>query len=276
MPELERMLTALQEEIAWPETPDLARSVTARLEAEPAAGAERAALGERLAPAERPRFAHRFRLAGGLRRSLVLAALALLILAGGVYAAVPGVRDAVRDFLGLQGATVERRTTLPTPGPERALDLGSRTTLEAATKQVGFTPLVPDALGAPDRVYLRQGLPGGELSLAYRPRSGLPRARTTDLGALLSEFRGDLSPEYIEKVVGPATSTQRLTIDGDRAIWIEGAPHFLLYRDENGQVIESTMRLAQNALLLEHGDLLIRLEGAFGREQAVAIARSLP
>jgi hypothetical protein len=262
MPELERNLTALREEIAWPETPDLAQSVIARLEAEPAA--------------ERPRPARRFSFgAGGLRRSLVLAALALLILAGGVYAAVPGVRDAVRDFLGLEGATVERRPTLPTPGPERPLDLGARTTLTAAADRVDFTPLVPGALGQPDGVYLRQGLPGGELSLAYRARPGLPRARTTELGALLSEFRGDLSPEYIDKVVGPATSTERLTIDGDRAIWIEGAPHFLLYRDQNGQLIESTMRLAQNALLLEHGNLLIRLEGAFGRGRAVEIARSL-
>jgi hypothetical protein len=265
MPELERMLAGVGEEIAWPDTPDLARSVIVRLEAEDVA-AERT---------QRPRFARRFGLGAGLRRSLVLAALALLILAGGVYAAVPGVRDAVRDFLGLEGATVERRPTLPTPGPERPLDLGGRTTLAAAADRVDFTPLVPDALGQPDGVYLRQGLPGGELSLAYRARPGLPRAGTTELGALLSEFRGDLSPEYLGKVVGPATSTERLTIDGDRAIWIEGAPHFLIYRDENGRVIESTMRLAQNALLLEHGNLLIRLEGAFGRDRAVAIARSL-
>jgi hypothetical protein len=274
MPELERMLASVGEEIAWPPTPDLARSVMERLEAD----AERAPFGDRPTSGE-PRLAgrgaRRFRLGGGLRRSLVLAMLALLILAGGVYAAVPGVRDAVKDFLGLQGATVERRPTLPTPRPERALDLGTRTTLEAATYRVAFAPLVPAALGSPDRVYLRRGLPGGELSLAYRPRPGLPRTRTTDLGALLSEFRGDLVPEYIRKVAGPATSAERLAIDGDRAIWIEGAPHFLIYRDPNGDVIESTMRLAQNVLLLERGDLLIRLEGAFDRERAVAIARSL-
>jgi hypothetical protein len=275
MPDLERMLTSVGEEVAWPPTPDLARSVMARLEAEAdPEGVDRPASDEQ--PRTAGRFAGGFRLlGGGLRRSLVLAALALLILAGGVYAAVPGVRDAVNDFLGLQGATVERRATLPTPRPERALDLGTRTTLEAASDRLAFAPLVPAALGRPDRVYLRRGLPGGELSLAYRPRPGLPRARTTDLGVLLSEFRGDLIPEYIGKVVGPATSAERLTIDGDRAIWIEGAPHFLIYRDPNGEVIESTMRLAQNVLLLEHGDLLIRLEGAFGRDRAVAIARSL-
>jgi hypothetical protein len=259
MPELERMLANLGEDLAWPETPDLATGVMRRLDG-PDRGAERR-------PARR-RFA-------GLSRSLALAALGLLVLAGGVYAAVPGVRDAVRDFFGLEGATVERRQTLPTPPPERPLDLGTRMTLAEATERVGFTPLLPEALGEPDGVYLRSGLPGGELSLTYRAAPGLPRTRSTRLGALLSEFRGDLTPEYLGKVVGAATTTERLAIDGDRAIWIEGAPHFLLYRGPDGEIIESSMRVAQNALLLERGQLLIRLEGAFGRERAVAIARSL-
>src|SRR5262245_2318087 len=112
MAELERTLAKIGEELAWPETPELAHGVMARLD-RPERSASRS----------------RFRLTG-LRRSLVLAALALLILAGGVYAAVPAVRDAVEDLLGLEGATVERRATLPTPPPERALDLGTPTTLE--------------------------------------------------------------------------------------------------------------------------------------------------
>jgi hypothetical protein len=66
-----------------------------------------------------------------------------------------------------------------------------------------------------------------------------------------------------------------VTVDGDRAIWVEGAPHFLLYRDPDGLIVESSMRIAQNALLVERGALLVRLEGAFDRERALAIARSL-
>jgi len=262
MPELERMLSRLGEELAWPETPDLSARVTSRLD-EPAVRGER--------PARRP-------LGGlvGLRRTLVLAAAAMLLLAGTVFAAAPGVRDAVLDFLGLQGATVERREHLPTPPPERPLDLGTRMTLDEATERIAFAPLLPRALGEPDGVYVREGLPGGELSLAYRARPGLPRARSTRLGALVGEFRGDLSPEYLGKVVGPGTTVERLTVDGARAIWVEGAPHFLLYRDPDGLIVESSMRMAQNALLLEHGALLVRLEGAFDRERALAIARSLP
>ena len=100
MPELERMLSQLGRELDWPETPDLAPRIRARL-----AG-----------PAPRRR---RASLSWGLRRSLALALVLLLVLAAVTAAAVPGVRDAVLEFLGLQGATVERRTTLLMPPPER-------------------------------------------------------------------------------------------------------------------------------------------------------------
>jgi hypothetical protein len=256
MPELERMLTQLGRELDWPETPDLAPRVRARL-----AG-----------PAPRRR---RSALTWGLRRSLALALVLLLLLAAVTAAAVPGVRDAVLEFLGLQGATVERRISLPTPPPERPLDLGRRTTLEDAAGLLAFEPLVPADLGDPDGVFVRRGVPGGEVSLTYWPQPGLPRARSTRLGLLLSEFRGDLHRDYVGKIVGPAAVVERLTLDGGRAIWIEGAEHFFFYRDPNGQMIENELRLAENVLLLERGDLLVRLEGAFSRPQAIRIARSL-
>jgi hypothetical protein len=254
MPELERMLTRLGDELDWPATPDLAASVTSRLEQ----------------PARRPRLGF-----AGLRRSLAVAVVGLLLVAGTVFAAVPGVRHAVLDFFGLRGATVERRETLPTPPPERRLDLGTRTTLAGAADQLGFAPLVPAALGEPDGVYVRRGLPGGELSLTYLARPGLPRARTTRLGALLSEFRGDLSPEYLGKIVGPATKAERLHVDGQPAIWVEGAPHLFFYRDRRGRFVDTSLRLAQNVLLLEHDRLLVRIEGAFDRQRAIELARSL-
>jgi hypothetical protein len=118
-------------------------------------------------------------------------------------------------------------------------------------------------------------VPGGELSLTYRPRPGLRRARTTRVGLLLSEFRGDLHRDYVGKIVGPAAVVERLVVEGGRAIWIEGAEHFFFYRDPNGQMIEHELRLAENVLLVERWDLLVRLEGSFSREQAIRIARSL-
>ena len=81
--------------------------------------------------------------------------------------------------------------------------------------------------------------------------------------------------QFVRKLAGPGTKIERLTVDGLPAIWIEGAQHFFFYRDPNGNIVENEMRLAQNVLLLERGRLLVRLEGAFDRAQAVAIARSL-
>jgi hypothetical protein len=182
----------------------------------------------------------------------------------------------VLEFFGLQGATVERRETLPTPPPVRPLDLGTRTTLEAAAQRVAFEPLVPTDPGEPDAVYVHERAPGGELSLTYGPRPGLPRSRTTDLGLLVTEIRGDLTPEFFGKLAGPEAVIQPLRVDGKRAVWIEGAEHFFFYRGPDGEIVEDELRLAQNVLLLERGPLLVRLEGAFDRDRAVEIAESLP
>jgi len=209
-----------------------------------------------------------------LRRPLALAALALLLLAGAAFAAAPGVRDAVLELLGVRGATVERRERLPAVPELAPLELGRRVSLEQARAALDFDPLVPAFLRRPDAVFVRD-VPGGELSLAYRPRRGLPAARTTRLGLLMSEFRGDLLPEYLGKIAGAAASVERLSVDGDQAIWIEGAPHLFFYRSPREDFTELPLRLAQNVLLLERGRLLVRLEGAFERRRAIALARSL-
>jgi hypothetical protein len=253
MSELERQLTQLGRELDWPATPDLAESVSRRLPS----------------PVSRRRRPVIF------RRSLAIALAALLILAGGVVAAVPGVRDAVLELFGLQGATVERREQLP-PAPRPApLQLGERTTLAEARGSLAFDPLVPEAAGEPIGVFIDTGVRGGLFSLAYRPGDGLPRARSTNFGLLVSEFRGDLSPEYFGKTAGQATRIERLRIDGERAIWLEGAPHFFFYRAPGEPFREENLRIAQNVLLLERGNVLVRLEGAFDRDKAVELARSL-
>ena len=257
MTELERTLTQLGRELDYPPTPALAPRVRAQL--------------------ERPAPRHRRALlpAAGLRRALALALVGLLVLAGGVFAAVPSVRDAVLEFFGLQGATVERREQLPAPPELRPLRLGQRTTLDGAAQVLGFTPLVPADPGRPDGVYVRRDIPGGELALAYRPEPGLPEATTTGLGLLVTEFRGDLVPELIGKLAGGATDIEALTLNGERALWIEGGSHLFFYRRPDGMTSERELRLAANVLLLERGRMLVRLEGAFGFERAKRIAASL-
>jgi hypothetical protein len=250
--ELERQLTRVGRELDWPATPDLASSVAPRLRASP------------------PR--RSFVRPTGFRRSLAIAVVGLLVLAGGVVAAVPSVRDSVLEFFGLQGATIERREVLPPIPDLRPLVLGDRTTLDSARDSLEFEPLVPGAAGRPDAVYVNGRR---AISLAYRPRAGMPESRGTGLGLLVTEFRGDVPPEYIGKIAQEATVIEQLRVDGERGIWMEGAPHVFFYRRPDGTFADESLRIAGNVLLLERGRLLIRLEGAFGRARALELARSL-
>jgi hypothetical protein len=253
MTELDRQLELLGREVAYPATPNLATAVARRLRA-----------GE---------VPHRSRLSP--RAVLALAVVSGLLLAAGAIAAVPPARDAVLDLVGLRGVSVERTPTPPRAPIAEPPPPGRPSSLAAARQTLGFRPLVPARLGEPDLVFVRRGPPGGELSLVYRPRPGLPRSRYTDVGLLVGEFRGDLEPDLLGKVVGPGTRVEHLRVRGDPAVWIAGAPHEVFYRGPAGGIRTATIRLAGNVLLLARGGRLIRLEGVFGRHAAVRIARSL-
>jgi len=111
--DLEARLSELA--VEWPEAPDVAPRVRARLEARPR---------RRLWP----------------RIAVPVAVLALV-------AAVPPARSTVLDWLGLDGVKIERVPKAPTPAPTiTPLDLGERVPLASAK-------LVPSELGAPDAVY---------------------------------------------------------------------------------------------------------------------------
>jgi hypothetical protein len=251
---LEHALVRLGAELAFPETPDVAASVRRRL-------------------AEHP---HRRGLRLPERRTLAVV-FALLALAIGVALAVPPARSAILEFFHLRGATVERVETLPR-APDRiasALELGRPASLEDAARRAEFDILVPEALGEPDGVYYSTVLAGGKVSLVYRPSEDLPRSRFTGVGLLLTEFRGDFTPEFVGKLADQATRIERLTVGGHQALWLEGGPHVVFFGTPNGGFGEDQVRLAGNTLLVQHGNVLVRLEGKLGRDRAVAIAESL-
>ena len=235
MSELQRELELLRADVEFPATPDIAATV-----------------GQRLGrPARRrPR----------APRRLALALVAALVLLAALTAAVPSARDAVLDLFGLDGATVEIRPELPSSETAPDLRLGERSSLGAAREAADYHVLVPAALGPPDGVFLNRAAPGGEVSLSYR-----------DGRLLVSQFRGDRDPDYVGKIASQATTVHRL----EGAVWIEGAPHFFFYRTPDGGLREDTLRLAGNVLLVERGELLVRIEGARSERRALEIADSL-
>ena len=251
MSELEQALLRLGSELEFPETPDVA-----------------AAVHRRLAGAPRRR---------RLGRTLAVAFALVAVLVGAVLA-VPPARSAILEWLGLRGATVEKVETLPEL-PSRVpagLELGRPVPIEDGRPRVDFPSLlVPAALGAPDAAYYSSVVPGGKVSLVYEPRGDVPRSRFTGVGLLVTEFSGRASPEFVSKLVDQGVTVERIEVEGRPGLWIEGGPHALLFRGPGGRILEDAARLAGNTLLLQHGSLLVRLEGELSRERALEIAASL-
>ena len=91
----------------------------------------------------------------------------------------------------------------------------------------------------------------------------------------MTQFPGDVDQGFIEKGLGPGTRLESVTVNGRPGYWIEGRPHAFVYRDANGNVRDESYRLAGNVLLWEDGDLLLRLESALSKEEALRIASSV-
>jgi hypothetical protein len=257
LPDLERRLTALRDEVAWPQTPDVAAAVRARL----------AAATPATAPARRR-----------LVRPAPAVAFALLVVLalGAVLAASPEVRARFREWLGLGAARIERVERLPDVAPARALHLGRRTTLAAAARATGLPLVTIRALGAPDAVYLSRRIGGGAVSLVYAARPGLP-ASTAGTGALLGEFRGD--PIAFVKQLAVSGRPVRFVDVGQQGVWIQG-PHAVKFLDRSGLPVEQQPRLAGSTLLwsqaLPRGGLVTyRLETALSEAAALRLARSV-
>jgi hypothetical protein len=235
--------------IEWPETPDLATTVQARLSAPP----------RRRSWLARPAW------------QLAVACVALIV---AVVMAIPPARAAVLDFLGFGSVRITREE----PNPSRfgqALVLGDPVTLAQARRALPV--LVPEEVGDPDGVYLDDHpTMGPRVDMVYRARPGLPATSNTGAGLLVTEFRAVATP-LIEKSVGLGAKVERLTVDGDPAFFISGAPHgFAYYNPETDETNFEEQRLAGNTLLVDRADgILLRIEGDISRERAVEIAESM-
>src|SRR4051794_17631910 len=188
MSDLERTLVELGRGLDWPETPDVAAAVRARL-GEPEA--------------------RRFR-----TRPLVVA-LVVLAVAIGAALLVPQARTSILRFFHLGGVTVERVDKLPPTRPRGRLELGAPVSLAEAGRRLGHPILLPDG-DEPDAAFFGGALSEtGGVNLLYGP-STRPRL-------LVSEFPTN-GFDVLKKVVKLGTEVSRFSFDGKPALWVPG-PH---------------------------------------------------
>jgi hypothetical protein len=236
MSELELRLTALRDEIDWPETPAFEA-----LTFEP--GLERT-------PARRLPL-----------RPLALAFAVLLAVLAGVLAFSPGARSAFLEIFHIRGATVERVENLPDVRAQR-LDYGERVTREEAELRSGFQVL--DLGSKPDAFFIR---PDGLVSAVYgdpaRPR------------VVLSQARGAIFDGFMKKTGGSGTIVRFVTVKGQPGLFVTGDEHYVMFRDRNGNIADERTYLAGTVLLWNRGPLLLRLEGDMTFAEARKLANSV-
>jgi hypothetical protein len=262
--ELAAALHGLATSVAWPEPrlapdgPDLAMRVRTRIVENPPEVARRG-----------------FSLRWPVRRSLVLAIVALVVLAavvGAVAFGVPGIRLIFGDPGGTPPPAVASPTAATQPGA--GLDLGTRVPVAELEERAGFPVRFPTdpLLGTPDATYVSDR---NEVALVWAPRDGLPPTVEGDIGLLIMQFRGSVNPEPIGKIISTGTTVEPVNMDDGTGYWIAGDPHVYFYMTPEGEHIEEGRRWVGDALIWQRGDMTYRIETSLGRDAAIRIAESL-
>jgi hypothetical protein len=259
-----------------PDAPDLAARVRSRIE---------------LAP-PRPSIWQRLGLGAGLdgrsarlggrpiRRSLVLALVALLVVAavvGAVGLGLPGLRiifgegpPSPRPSAAATSGTSPSGSISPLGG---SLALGTALSFADVERLAGFDVLMPTDpdLGQPDASYLN----GQRVALVWASRPTLPETESPGVGLVISEFQGSVDEGYFQKIIGSDTTLTRVTVAGSPGYWIGGALHFFMYVDPQGKIQTDDRRVVGDVLLWTEDDVTYRLETSLGMEAAIRLAESL-
>lgn len=192
-------------------------------------------------------------------RPLAVALVAIVLAAAVAVALSPSARSSFLELFHLRGATVERLEKLPVLPVTGTLDLGERVGLAEAERRAG--PLVRLDLRDPDEVWIRRGA----VTMVY----GAPH----EIKLLFSQFPGSIEESFVKKVIGSGTRIDQVLVGSSRGLWLEGNPHFFVYRDPGGSIRSGRAYLAGNTLLWERDGRLLRLEGALTKGQALELAR---
>jgi len=260
---------------AGPGSPDLAARVRRRIELNPPRPSiwQRVGLGSGAGRGST-------RLGGRpVRRSLVLALVALLVVAavvGAVGLGLPGLR-----IIFGQGPS-PRPSVAATSGPSpsgsiaplgASLALGTARPFADVQRLAGFTILMPTDpdLGPPDAAYIN----GQRVALVWASRASLPETESPGVGLVLSEFQGKVDEGFFQKILDSDTILTRVTVGGSPGYWLSGGLHYFMYVDPQGNIQGDDRRVVGDVLLWTKGDVTYRLETSLGREAAIRLAESL-
>ena len=126
-------------------------------------------------------------------------------------------------------------------------------------------------MGAPDATWYTEG----RVTFAWRTQPGLPETRAAGVGLLLTEFRGSVTEEFFQKMIGPGSTVTPVMIGDVAGWWISGEPHEIVYLDPRGEIIADTRRVAGDTLLWTRGDLTFRMETSLDRGAAIGLAETI-
>jgi hypothetical protein len=186
------------------------------------------------------------------RRRVLVAALAALVVAIAAAFAVPPARTAILRFFHIGGETIEIVPTLPN-APHRSpiAGLAGPMSVEDATDRAGFNLILPPKHGG---IYADDGI----VATYIRPR------------VVLTEARGELG--FTKKLLSPQTILEPVRVNDHDGMWIQGAPHVVMYFDSHGLGREKRVRIAGNVLVWAYGSVTLRIEGPLTQAEALSLA----
>jgi hypothetical protein len=211
-----------------------------------------------------------------VRRSMVLALIALIVAVAVVGAAVLGL-PGLRFVFGPPPVTLPPATSSAAPSSATlgsTLGLGLPTGLGDLDRVAGFHVTLPGdpALGPPDAAWFDSTKGTGVVTLVWSPRPGYPAVDENGIGLLVGEFRGRLDDGYFEKAINQAIDIERVSVNGQRGFWIAGAPHFFFWVGPDGRAVDDTIRLVGQVLAWQRDGLTLRMESTLRRDQAIELA----
>ena len=70
-------------------------------------------------------------------------------------------------------------------------------------------------------------------------------------------------------------SGEPLLVNDHNGMWIQGAPHVVMYFDSTGRPRDRNVRIAGNVLMWAYGSVTLRIEGPITKARALGLAASI-